>query len=145
MENSFFPIYFRWEILTIHGNSVSNSWCLVWNGSSLILCKFPSLFSTVKLKLGLSFSQFTLRFELGFFNAGIRLYFEHFPNSRKVEIHEKGGKLVFLFISLGRLCFQISPNSLKSWKIGIFWITQSFIFCQIVSLSSMCKRGGANI
>ena len=78
MENSFSPIYFHWQILGIQ----RNSWCLVWNVSSFILCKFPSLFSTAKLNLGHRFSQFTLRFELGFLDVGLRLYFKLCPNSR---------------------------------------------------------------
>ena len=36
------------------------------------------------------------------------------------SIYEKDGKLEFLFMSLGRLYFQISPSSLKSCKMGIF-------------------------
>ena len=53
--------------------------------------------------------------------------------------HETDGKLRFVFISLSSLYFQISPNSLKSWKIGIF--ESPLVSYQIVSLSGMCQRG----
>ena len=81
MENSFFLIYFHWQILKIQEHCVSHSRCLVWIVSSLILCKFPSVFSTLKLKLGHSFFQFTFRFKLVFLNVRLRLYFELFPDS----------------------------------------------------------------
>ena len=48
---------------------------------SLILFKFSFLFSTVNLKLGLSFPHFTLRFKLGFLNLSLRVYFRLFTNS----------------------------------------------------------------
>ena len=40
--------------------------------------------------------------------------------SEFLPIHERDKKLGFLFISLGRLHFQIFHNSQKSWKIEIF-------------------------
>ena len=74
------------------------------------LCKFPSLFSTLKLKLGHSFSQFTLRFDLRFLNVGLRLYFELFSNLRK------DWKLGFVNISLVRLLnFSQFFKEMKNW------------------------------
>ena len=55
----------------------------------LTLCKFP-LFSTMKFTLGRSLFQFILRFEIGIFECGLKL----FPNS------EKNGKLVILNVAL---------------------------------------------
>ena len=74
---------------------------------------FLSLFSTVKPKLGHSFSQFTLGTKLTFLNVGLRLYF--FLIHKNIEkwdflillsiwafwflpIHERDGKLEFVYI-----------------------------------------------
>ena len=56
----------------------------------LAFCKLLVSFSTVKLKLGHSFSEFIYRFKIGFLNLGLKLY------------------------------FQVFPNSLNSWEMGIF-------------------------
>ena len=146
-KNSLFLIYFHWQIFKNQGNCVSHSWCLVWNVSSLVLCKFPSLFSTVKLNLGNSCSQFTLRFKLGFLNYGLSLYFKVFPNLRKnwkwgFSIASLVGYLNFshymkeiknwYFYLLAKVpCAFKLPNSLKSWK------SDNLSICQIVSLSGI--------
>ena len=97
----------------------------------LILCIF-SLFSVVKFKLRHSNFQFILRFTVGFFDVGLRLYFKLFPNSQKnwklgfVNValvgllnclqFMKDGILWFLNVGLGYNFSQFT----KSWKIGIF-------------------------
>ena len=45
----------------------NHSLCQVWNVSSLILCKLPILFSTVKLQLEHKFFQFIHRFKIEIF------------------------------------------------------------------------------
>ena len=62
MENMFFLIH-CW-ILKICCNI---SLWYIWNVKSLILCKLPILFSTVKFKLGYDFSQFIHRCKIGIF------------------------------------------------------------------------------
>ena len=47
------------------------------------LCKFPILFSAVKLKLGHNVSQFILDSKLGLLNLALRLYFQVFDNSQR--------------------------------------------------------------
>ena len=70
---------------------ISHSLCYIWNVNSLILCKLPILFSTVKFKLGYNFSQFIHRCKIGIFECWsvlfgyflyfLRLYFQVVPNS----------------------------------------------------------------
>ena len=48
---------------------IPDSLYYVWNVNSLILCKLPTLFSTVKPKLGHNFSQFIHRFKIGIFEC----------------------------------------------------------------------------
>ena len=99
--------------------------------SSLIWCKLPILFSTVELRLGHTFCQFIHKSKivifwvlvlgclwsflinkeiLGFFNVALA----GLPN------HEKKNKKLGFFELEPRLHFQVFPNSLKSWEIGIF-------------------------
>ena len=50
----FFPIH--WQILSISGNGIPQSFMLSLKCDHLLLCKFPILFSIVNLKLGHKFS-----------------------------------------------------------------------------------------
>ena len=120
MENLFLPINFHWQILRIQGKWISHTSCYVWNVTSLILSKFI-LFSTVKLKLGHSFSQFILRFKIGILNSSLRLYFKLFPNSQK----NKNWNFFNVFSSWA---FQFMKG-MENWD---FWISLIFIFCHIV-------------
>ena len=43
------------------------------------LCKFPILFSTVKLNLDITFPNSSIDSKLGLWNLGFRLYFQVFP------------------------------------------------------------------
>ena len=76
-----------------------------------LLCEFPILFSTVKLKLGHKFSQLIHRFNIWILKcwSGAVYISNFFP------IHKKDGKLGFF-----KLHFQVFPNSLKSFEIEIF-------------------------
>ena len=78
-----------------------------------LLCEFPVLFSTAKLKLGHRFSHLIHRFNIWILKcwSGAVYISKFFP------IHRRDGKLGFLK-SLDY--FQIFPNSLKSLKIEIF-------------------------
>ena len=61
--------------------------------------------------------------KLRFQSVGLRLYFQAFPNlQRDFGIFECCFSWTSQSSQLGkkRLCFQIVPNSLKSWEIGIF-------------------------
>ena len=51
----FFPIH--WQILKILGNGISQSFILSLKCDHPLLCEFPILFSTEKIKLGHKFSQ----------------------------------------------------------------------------------------
>ena len=59
---------------------ISHSLCYIWNVNSLILCKLPILFSTVKFKLGYNFSQFIHRCKIGIFECWsvLFVYFLYF-------------------------------------------------------------------
>ena len=97
--------------------------------TSFILYEFP-LLSTVELKFGQSIFQFILRFKTGIFEWGHYAYFNFFPNSQKenwkfafVNVALVGLSNFFQFTkwqNIDFLYFQISPNSLKSWKTQIF-------------------------
>ena len=97
--------------------------------TSFILYEFP-LLSTVELKFGKSIFQFILRFKTGIFEWGHYAYFNFFPNSQKenwkfafVNVALVGLSNFFQFTkwqNIDFLYFQISPNSLKSWKTRIF-------------------------
>ena len=57
-----------------------------------LLCEFPILFSTVKLKLGHTFSQLIHRFNIWILKCWLgAVYFSKF-----FPIHKRGGKLGFL-------------------------------------------------
>ena len=75
-----------------------------------LLCEFPILFSTVKLKLGHKFSQLIHRFNIGILKcwSGTVYISKFFP------IQKRDGKLGFWKL---RLHFQIFPNSLKSLEL----------------------------
>ena len=137
-----------WLSLTIRQRRI------VWNVSTLILCKLPTFFqqwnsywdlAVLISPLDLNWNFWMLLFgsTLIFFFLGD--IFECCSNwtSQFFPSHETDAKLRFVFISLSRLYFQISPNSLKSWKIGIF--ESPLVSCQIMSLSGMCKRGRESI
>ena len=106
---------------------IFHSLCYIWNVSSLILCKLPILFSTVKFKLGYNFSQFIHWCKIGIFECWsvlfayflyfLRLYFQVVHSSQRdfgtfkccssrtsefFPIHDKIGKLDFLKTSLDR-------------------------------------------
>ena len=81
-----------------------------------ILCKFPILFSTVKLKLGLhSFSQSIQGSKCGFLNVGLRLYVQVLPNS------QGDWKMKILNVALAGL--STFPSSQKNWKLGFLNIS----------------------
>ena len=66
MENVFFQFIqiFSQFILKILGNKISQSFMLSLKCDHPFLCKFPILFSTVKLKLGHKFPQYIDRFKI---------------------------------------------------------------------------------
>ena len=94
-----------------------------------LLCEFPILFSTVKLKLGHNFSQFIHRFKiwiLKYWSWAVYICFHVFLISLKrwkIEIFEKA-----------RMHLQICPNQLKCLKIGIFEVPLPSCFCQMVRI-----------
>ena len=59
----FFPIH--WQILKILGNGISQSFIISLKYDHPLLCELSILFSTVKLKLGQTFSQLIHRFNTG--------------------------------------------------------------------------------
>ena len=108
-----------------------------------------------KLKLGHNFSQFNHRFKISFLSVGLRLYFQVFSKSTKINfeifemllyldfpffpIHEKYGKLGF-FDCKPRLHFQIFPKffpNSKCWKIGLSEVPFISYF---VRFQYVCKR-----
>ena len=92
-----------------------------------LLCEFPILFSTVKLKLEHQFSQLIHGFNIWILKcwSGAVYISKFFPIHKRWEIG---------IFEKPRLHFQIFPNSLKSLKIDIFdFCPLTFIFGQMVS------------
>ena len=58
----FFPIH--WKTLKILGNGIFQSYMLSLKCDHPLLCEFPILFSTVKVKLGHKFSQLIHKFNI---------------------------------------------------------------------------------
>ena len=65
VQHSIFPKAFN-KFLKFEVNEYLINYEYVWNVKNLILCKLPILFSTMKPKLGLYFSQFIHRFMIWF-------------------------------------------------------------------------------
>ena len=99
----------------------------VWNENSLIFCKLPILFWTVKLKLGHKFSLFIHRFKIKIFECwslAILPSFSQFKNRfcdfwtfQFFPIHEKDGKLGFMNIS--ECCTSIFSQFTRVGKLEL--------------------------
>ena len=90
-----------------------------------LLCEFPILFSTLKVKLEHKFSQLIHKFNIWILKcSSVAVYIPSF--SQFIKRWEIG-----IFEKL-RLHFQNFPNSLKSLKIEIFLLLPSYLV----------KRGG---
>ena len=118
VQNSIFPN----TVENIFPNSLINFQMeylirCVWNMSILISCKLPVLFSSVKLKLVLKFSQFMCRNIIAIFGCSssavisklspVQNKISEFLNVTQAELlsfsqfRRKDGKLFFYIISLG--------------------------------------------
>ena len=105
----FFPIH--WQIFTILGNGISQSFILSLICDHPLLCEFSILFSTVKLQLGHKFSQLIHRFSIGILKCwSATVYISKF-----FPIHKRDGKLEFLK-SLDCI-FKFPPIHWKVWKL----------------------------
>ena len=105
----FFPIH--WQIFTILGNGISQSFILSLICDHPLLCEFSILFSTVKLQLGHKFSQLIHRFSIGILKCwSATVYISKF-----FPIHKRDGKLEFLK-SLDCF-FKFPPIHWKVWKL----------------------------
>ena len=91
----FFPMH--WKILKILGNGIFQSYMLSLKCDHLLLCEFPILFSTVKVKLWNTFSQLIHKFNIWNLKCwyGAAYIFKFF------RIHNRHGEFGFLksFIS----------------------------------------------
>ena len=111
----------QWEILNIFGNGIPQHFMLSLKCDHPLLCEFPILFPTVKLKLGHRFSQLIHRFNIWILIcwSGTVYVSKFFP------IHKRDGKLGFLKIL--DYISKFFPNSLKSLKIEIFVPLPSYL------------------
>ena len=110
-------------------------------------CKFPILFSAVKLKLGPNFFLFIYKFKIGAFDPWTHAVLPIFSNS------QKDWKLGFLNLTSAWIVSFLNSWEIENWDTGILaetalpnfsqftkkqlgnWDFQSFlafIFCQIV-------------
>ena len=85
-----------------------------------LLCEFPILFSTVKVKLGHKFSQLIHKFNIWI----LKCWFWAVYISKIFSIHKEMGHWDYEKL---RLHFQLFPNSLKSLKIAIFVALPSYL------------------
>ena len=85
----FFPIH--WQILKILGNGISQLFILSLKCDHPLLYEFSILFSTVKLKLGHTFSQLIHRFN----NGILKGWSEPVYISKFFPIHKKMGNWDF--------------------------------------------------
>ena len=76
----------------------------------LVLCKFPIVFSTVKLKLGTISPNSSIDSKLGLWNFGLKLHLRIFSNSHTDR------KLAFLNVVLaGLLNFSQFMKESENW------------------------------
>ena len=109
-------------ILKILGNRISQSFILSLKCDHPLLCEFPILFSTVKVKLGHKFSQLIHKFNIWILKccSGALYISKIFP------IHKQKRWEIGIF-EKHRLHFQIFPYSPKSLKIEIFVPLPSYL------------------
>ena len=131
----------HWEILKILGNAISQSFMLSLKCDHPLLCELPILFSTVKLKLGHTFSQPIHKYNISVLNVGLGLsifpsFFQFTKKRWKIGIFEKPW-----------LHLQIFLNSLKSLKIEILVHLSSYLVKRWgLSFSTMtCGVRGVNV
>ena len=101
----------HWQILKILANGISQSFMLSLKCDHPLLCEFPILFSTVKLKLGHKLSQLIQRFNIWILKCWSGTVYI----SKFFSIHKRDGKLGFLK-SLDCIS-KFSPIHWKVWKL----------------------------